>query len=86
MITAALNGVLNNVGYRTHSLFGAEIPTTCPGVPSEILSPRETWKDDEAFYKKANELVIKFQRNFDKYRDESDETILQGEPQQNLKY
>ena len=86
MITAALNGVLSNVGYRTHSLFGAEIPTTCPGVPSEKLSPRETWKNDEAFYKKANELVLKFQRNFDKYRDQSDDSILKGEPQQNLKF
>ncbi len=86
MITAALNGVLDNVGYRKHSLFGAEIPLTCPDVPSEILSPRETWKDDEAFYKKANELVRRFQKNFDQFRDQSDDYILTGEPALNKAY
>lgn len=86
MITAALNGVLDNVGYRQHSLFGTEIPTTCPEVPSEILSPRETWKNDEAFYKKANDLVKRFQMNFDKYRDQSDNSIVSGEPQINPHY
>lgn len=86
MITAALDGVLDNVGYRKHSLFGAEIPMTCPDVPSEILSPRETWKDDQAFYEKANDLVRRFQANFDQYRDQSDASIISGEPQLNPNY
>ncbi|MEQ8238763.1 MAG: phosphoenolpyruvate carboxykinase (ATP) [Cyclobacteriaceae bacterium] len=80
MISAALSGVLDNVGYRKHSLFGAEIPTNCPEVPSKILSPRETWNDDEAFYKKAKQLVTLFQKNFDEYRDAADQSILEGEP------
>jgi phosphoenolpyruvate carboxykinase (ATP) len=86
MIHAALSGVLNNVGYRTHSIFGAEIPTNVPDVPNEILSPRETWKDDKTFYAKANDLVEKFQRNFDKFRNEADDSILRGEPITNNKY
>ncbi|WP_258104794.1 phosphoenolpyruvate carboxykinase (ATP) [Marinoscillum sp. MHG1-6] len=86
MISAALSGVLENVGYRTHSIFGAEIPLTVPGVPNEILSPRETWKNDEAFYKKANELAFKFQKNFDQFREFASKDILAGEPQQNPKY
>ena len=86
MISAALEGVLDNVGYRKHSIFGAEIPLTCPNVPSEILSPKETWKDDKAFYEKANELVEKFQKNFDKYREHSNEEILAGEPVKNTAY
>ncbi|SMD35966.1 phosphoenolpyruvate carboxykinase (ATP) [Reichenbachiella faecimaris] len=83
MISAALSGVLDNVGFRTHSMFGGQIPTTCPGVPNEILSPRETWKNDEAFYKTANELVLKFQKNFDQFRDRAEESILSGEPKTN---
>ncbi|MEP1892721.1 MAG: phosphoenolpyruvate carboxykinase (ATP), partial [Cyclobacteriaceae bacterium] len=86
MISAALSGVLDNVGYRTHSIFGAEMPLTVPGVPNEILSPRETWKNDAAFYKKANELAMKFQKNFDKFRDNANKEILDGEPKPNAKY
>lgn len=86
MISAALSGVLNNVGYRTHSIFGAEMPLTCPDVPNEILSPRETWKNDKAFYEKANELARRFQANFDKFREFANEEILDGEPKENLNY
>ena len=86
MITAALDGVLDNVGYRTHSIFGAEIPLTCPGVPSEILSPRETWKDDQAFYKQANDLATRFNDNFRKFEEFANEEIMSGAPKVNTKY
>lgn len=86
MISAALNGVLDNVGYRTHSIFGAEIPLTCPNVPNEILSPRETWKNDESFYKKANELARKFNENFEKFEEFAKGEILEGGPKPNLKF
>ncbi len=86
MITAALNGTLDNVGYRTHSIFGTEIPMTCPDVPSELLSPRETWKDDIAFYQKANELADAFNANFEKYKEFANEEIMSGAPKKNLKY
>ena len=86
MISAALNGVLENVGYRTHSIFGAEIPLTCPGVPSELLSPRETWKDDKGFYTQANSLVEKFQKNFEKFEEFANDEIMEGSPVPNLKY
>ena len=86
MITAALNGVLDNVGYRTHSIFGAEIPLTCPDVPSEILSPRETWKNDKGFYLQANDLARKFNDNFKKFEEYANEEIMSGSPKPNLKY
>lgn len=86
IIKAALSGILDNVGFRVHSLFGGEIPVTCPDVPAEILSPRETWKNDQAFYRKANELVTRFQFNFDKFRGLADEEILAGEPRLNEDY
>ncbi len=86
MITAALSGVLDNVGYRKHSIFGAEMPTTCPGVPNEILSPKETWQNDKAFYQKANELAEKFRVNFDKFREFANDEILGGEPKPNLEF
>lgn len=86
MITAALNGSLNNAGYRVHSIFGAEVPMNCPDVPGEILSPRETWKDDEGFYRVANELVAQFEDNFKQFEEYANEEILTGAPRINSKY
>lgn len=86
MIASALNGTLDNVGYRTHSVYGVSIPLTCPNVPSEILSPRETWKDDIGFYKKANELAHSFIENFKKYESYANEEIISGQPTPNTKY
>ncbi|MGI9542324.1 MAG: phosphoenolpyruvate carboxykinase (ATP), partial [Cyclobacteriaceae bacterium] len=80
MITAALNGSLNNVGYRKHSIYGIAIPTTCPGVPSRILSPRETWQNDEGYYKKANQLAHAFIENFKRFEEFANEEIMGGAP------
>ena len=86
IITAVLKGIMNNVGYRKHSIFGAEIPLICPGVPNEILSPRETWRDDVAFYRQANELALMFQTNFEKFKDKVSDDIMEGSPLSNDKY
>ncbi|PIB35822.1 phosphoenolpyruvate carboxykinase (ATP) [Reichenbachiella sp. 5M10] len=84
MISAALNGTLDNVGYRTHSIYGVEIPMTCPEVPSELLSPRETWKDDKGYYAKANDLAYKFIENFKKFEEYANDEIMSGQPTPNL--
>ncbi len=84
MITAALEGTLDNVGYRKHSIFHIEIPATCPGVPSSVLSPRETWNDDEGYYKKANALAEAFNKNFEKFADYANEEILSASPRANV--
>jgi phosphoenolpyruvate carboxykinase (ATP) len=81
MITAALEGHLDIVNYRTHSVFGVAIPETCPGVPDEVLSPRATWKDKDAYDRKARELGTAFIENFKKFEDFASEEILQGAPQ-----
>ena len=84
MITAALDGTLHNVGYRKHSVFHVEIPATCPGVPSEVLSPRETWKDDDGYYKKANQLAEAFNKNFTKFADYANDEIMAAAPRANV--
>ena len=45
-------------------IFGISVPVSCPGVPSEILAPRKTWKDPAAYDKKARELAGMFESNF----------------------
>lgn len=80
MITAAMNGELNNVEYKAHGVFGVLMPTSVPGVPAEILQPRNTWADKEAYDKKANELAQLFVKNFDKYASQANAEILAAAP------
>ncbi|MFB9861945.1 phosphoenolpyruvate carboxykinase (ATP) [Rufibacter immobilis] len=81
MITAALNGELNEVAFSKHPVFGVEMPTSCPNVPADILSPRNTWADKEAYDHKANDLAKAFIKNFSKYADYANEEILAGAPE-----
>ncbi len=80
MITAALEGKLDNVHYRTHSVFGMMIPDECPGVPPEMLSAKATWADKDAYVKTAHTLASYFIKNFEKYKDGANEEILNGGP------
>ena len=80
MITAALNGDLDNVEYEQDGVFGMVKPKSCPGVPSEILKPKNTWADPNAFDLKANELAQSFIDNFAKFEDYANEEILQAAP------
>lgn len=84
MINAALNGDLGEYSYEKyhlHSVFGVAQPRSCPGVPDEVLSPRTTWNDDEAYYKMAFKLTNAFRKNFEKFEDIANEEIRRGGPQ-----
>jgi phosphoenolpyruvate carboxykinase (ATP) len=67
MIAAAFNGELDNVQFETDPVFGLAVPTSCPGVPSDILMPRNTWADKEAYDAKAAHLKGLFEENFKKF-------------------
>lgn len=80
MITAALNGELDNVEYVDHKSFGIAIPQSCPNVPSEILNPRNTWEDQNLYDTKAVELAQKFKANFAKFEEFANAEIMAGAP------
>lgn len=80
MITAALNGELDNVDYKTHKVFGLAIPQTCPNVPAEVLNPRTTWEDKDAYDAKAHELAESFRKNFAKFEEFANDEIMAGAP------
>lgn len=80
MIDAALEGKLANVEYAKHPIFGLEMPVECENVPSEVLNPRETWKDKDAYDAKANELADSFKKNFSKFEQNANPEILSGGP------
>ena len=80
LITAALNGDLDQVGYEHHDIFGIAMPLSCPGVPSELLNPRNTWTDKDAYDHKANHLANSFLQNFEKFAAFANDDILAGAP------
>lgn len=80
MIRAALRGFLNFIEYEKDPVFGLSVPTMCPEVPFEILNPKNTWKDKDAYDKKAAYLANAFIRNFDQYKDGFDADILEAFP------
>jgi phosphoenolpyruvate carboxykinase (ATP) len=80
MITAALEGKLNMIEFDTHPVFGMLIPAECPGVPAEILNPRNTWADKNAYDDKAKYLAGLFIKNFEKYKDGVSPEVLEAAP------
>ena len=80
MITAALDGALENVSYVKHPIFGLNVPQSCPNVPSEILNPKDTWKNKKAYEIQAKELSASFKENFKKFEEFANDEILNGAP------
>jgi len=69
IVTAALNGDLEKAGFVLDPVFNVLVPTSCPGVPAEVLNPKNTWADKTAYDAKAKDLASRFVKNFQKYKD-----------------
>jgi phosphoenolpyruvate carboxykinase (ATP) len=80
LLRAALSGVLEGVPYRKDPVFGFEVPLEVPGVPAELLDPRATWADPEAYDRQARKLAHLFQENFAKYADGVPEAVRKAGP------
>lgn len=66
LVDAALNGKLKNVEYNEDKIFHLLVPRSCPGVPSEILNPKNTWKDKSGYEIRAQKLACEFSAHFNK--------------------
>ena len=66
LLNAALAGELDEgkVEYENHPVFNLRMPKSCPGVPAEILDPRNTWSDKDGYDVAAEKLVAMFRANF----------------------
>jgi phosphoenolpyruvate carboxykinase (ATP) len=80
LVNAALDGTLADVETEKDPFFGLAMPTSCPGVPSDILNPRNTWADKEAYDAKAKDLVSRFIENFEQFTDYVEDDVLQSAP------
>jgi phosphoenolpyruvate carboxykinase (ATP) len=67
MLRAALTGKLDDVETEADPVFGLAIPREVPDVPSEVLRPRDTWKDTDAYDRQAHELAAMFRENFEQF-------------------
>ncbi|MBP8931095.1 MAG: phosphoenolpyruvate carboxykinase [Paracoccus sp.] len=75
LLTAALDGSLNDATFRKDPNFGFEVPVSVPGVEDKLLDPRETWADASAYDSQAKKLVGMFSDNFAQYADKIDDDV-----------
>ena len=80
MVTAALNGELEKAEYKHDEVFNVEIPQSCPGVPAEILNPKNTWADKAAYDAQAKKLAGMFAENFAKKYPNMPKNIAEAGP------
>jgi len=80
MVTAALDGHLDNVEWKRDPIFQVYIPESCPNVPKELLTPENTWADKNEYKIAANKLVKRFAENVKKFKGEMSDDILNAGP------
>jgi phosphoenolpyruvate carboxykinase (ATP) len=67
MLNAAIEGNLDTMKFAENPAFKFKVPVECPGVPSDVLDPRKTWRDKNAYDAKAGELLEGFRNNFKQF-------------------
>ena len=67
LLSAALDGTLKAVAFQKDKFFGFEVPVEVPGIDTDLLHPKATWKDKAAYDAQAEKLVGMFKKNFDQY-------------------
>lgn len=81
ILDAIHSGELATVEYETYETFSLHVPTSCTGVPSELLNPKRSWNGKADFKEEVIKLGVLFAKNFDKYADEATpEVIKAGKP------
>ena len=77
IVRAAVEGLLTNADFETEPAFGLSLPKAVPGVPRELLNPRNAWSDKTAYDRAAAELADRFVKNFERF-EVSDEIRAAG--------
>ena len=75
MLNAALNGDLDKVEFKPDPNFGLLVPTSCPGVPDEVLQPKSTWQDQSAYDTAAQDVAKRFETNFKQFEEHVDDQV-----------
>ncbi|OYZ64599.1 MAG: phosphoenolpyruvate carboxykinase (ATP), partial [Rhizobiales bacterium 24-66-13] len=84
LLSAALDGSLKDVSFRTDPYFGFAVPTSVPGIEPHVLYPSKTWADKAEFDATARKLVAMFQDNFAKFESHVDAAVRAAQPEVRL--
>ena len=80
MIRAALSGDFDLGGFERDTRFNLDVPTSCPGVPQEMLNPRSTWADGAAYDSQALRLAQMFKANFTTFEGQVSPAVVAAGP------
>jgi phosphoenolpyruvate carboxykinase (ATP) len=80
LLNAALDGVLHEVEMYEDPIFGFQVPVSVPGVPDEVLNPRNTWADKSAYDAQARKLARLFEENFEQFREDTPAHVIGAGP------
>jgi len=80
MIDSIHSGELEQAGFEEEPYFGLKVPTHCPNGPDQILLPRQTWRDGEAYDEKAKHLAELFRDKFQQYADMAEQAVVASGP------
>ncbi|MGA7193633.1 MAG: phosphoenolpyruvate carboxykinase (ATP) [Anaerolineales bacterium] len=80
LLSAALNGKLDNVKFAKDPVFGFEVPTQCPDVPADVLDPAGSWPNKKEYDKRYRDLAARFIENFKKFETQSNSEIVDAGP------
>ena len=80
MVSAALSGELDDVDTDQDPFFGLQVPTNVDGVPDEVLRPRSTWSDGQAYDDQAANLARMFKENFEQFAETASSEVREAGP------
>jgi phosphoenolpyruvate carboxykinase (ATP) len=80
MVRAIQDGSLAKVATSPDPVFGVQVPESCPDVPAEVLQPRATWEDREAYDVQAAKLARMFRENFQQFAGDVSEAVRGAGP------
>lgn len=80
MLSAALDGKLEDAKFEIDPVFGLAIPTEVEGVPDDILVPKNTWKNKDAYDQKAEKLAGMFAENFEQFEEAASQELIKAGP------
>jgi phosphoenolpyruvate carboxykinase (ATP) len=80
MVRAILSDLLAGVPVTPDPIFGVLVPSSCHGVPTELLQPRNTWRNQAEYETQARKLAELFQANFKTYAGRVSEAVRQAGP------
>jgi ATP-dependent phosphoenolpyruvate carboxykinase len=80
IIDAIHSGELSKVEYQNFPIFNLQVPKTCPGVPSEVLMPRNSWADKNAYDQQLEKVAKLFIENFKAFADKADKAVVEAGP------